>query len=84
MQSILNKLDILQAELSEFDILAFTETWLTPQIDTDELELATYFKPERKHRETGHGGVILYIKETLRYKRRADLEIRGIECIGSN
>ena len=81
VQSILNKLDILQAELSEFDILAFTETWLTPQIDTGDLELATYFKPERKDRETGHGGVILYIKETLRYKRRADLEIRGIECI---
>ena len=30
VQSILNKLDILEAELFEFDILAFTETWLNP------------------------------------------------------
>ena len=28
VQSILNKLDILQAELFEVDILSFTETWL--------------------------------------------------------
>ena len=81
VQSILNKLDILQAELSEFDILAFTETWLSPQTDKADLELATYYRPERKDRDDGHGGVILYVKETLRYKRRADLEIRDIECI---
>ena len=81
VQSILNKLDILQAELSSFDILAFTETWLSQQIDTDDLVLATYSRPERKDRDDNHGGVILYVKETLRFKRRADLEIRGIECI---
>ena len=28
-----------------------------------------------------HGGVILYVKETLFYKRRGDLEIRGVENI---
>ena len=77
----MNKLDILQAELSEFDILAFTETWLSPQTDTADLDLATYYRPERKDRDDGHGGVILYVKETLRYKRKADLEIRDIECI---
>ena len=43
--------------------------------------LATVSRPERKDRDDNHGGVILYVKETLRYKRRADLEIRGIECI---
>ena len=47
VQSILNKLDILQAELSEFDISAFRETWLSPQTDTADLDHATYFRPER-------------------------------------
>ena len=28
-----------------------------------------------------HGGVVLYIRNTLYYRRRADLELRGIECI---
>ena len=33
VQSILSKLDTLHAELYEFDILAFTETWLNPAVD---------------------------------------------------
>ena len=63
VQSILNKPDILQAELSEFDILASTETWLSPQTDTADLDLATYFRPERKDRDDGHGGVIFMSKK---------------------
>ena len=60
VQSIFAKLDILQAELIDFDILAFTETWLNPSVDSDDLSLISYNKPERKDR-TGdsHGGVML-------------------------
>ena len=82
VQSILNKLDILQAELYEFDILALTETWLNQSVDTEDLLFQTFNKPERKDR-TGdsHGGVMLYVKENIYYKRREDLEIRGVENI---
>ncbi|MCG8113035.1 MAG: reverse transcriptase domain-containing protein [Candidatus Thiodiazotropha taylori] len=82
VQSIINKLDVLHAELFEVDILAFTETWLHPGIPDDELMLQSYNKPERKDR-TGdsHGGVIIYIKEGIHYKRRNDLEIRDTENI---
>ena len=45
VQSIYNKLDVLSIELSESDILAFTESWLHPGI----LD-ANYHKPERKDR----------------------------------
>ena len=41
-QSILNKLDILTAELSDFDILAFTETWLHPNISDEELQIQSF------------------------------------------
>ncbi|MCG7870185.1 MAG: hypothetical protein JAY74_27935 [Candidatus Thiodiazotropha taylori] len=65
-----------------FDILAFTETWLSASVDTDDLLLESYNQPERKDRVgDNHGGVILYVKETLFYKRRDDLEIRGVENI---
>ena len=82
VESIVNKLDILQAELFEVDILSFTETWLNPGITTDDLLMQSYNKPERKDR-TGdsRGGIMIYIKEGIYYKRRNDLEIRGIECI---
>ncbi|MES9992837.1 MAG: reverse transcriptase domain-containing protein, partial [Candidatus Thiodiazotropha sp.] len=82
VQSIFSKLEILQAELSDFDILAFTETWLGPSIDTSDLLLHSYNTPERKDRVgDNHGGVMIYVKDSLYYKRRADLEPRNIESI---
>ena len=82
VQSVLNKLDVLQAELFEIDILSFTETWLSPDIATEDLMLRSYNTPERKDRHGDpHGGVIIYVKEGIHYKRRHDLELRGIESI---
>ena len=81
VQSILNKLDVLQAELFEFDILAFSETWLSQSVTSDDLLLQSFNRPERKDRVwDSHGGVMIYVKEGLHYKRREDLEIRDIEC----
>ena len=38
--------------------------------------------PERKDREhDSHGGVMIYVKDCLHYKRRVDLESRNIESI---
>ena len=44
--------------------------------------LQSYNIPERKNR-TGdpHGGVIVYVKNGIFYKRREDLDIRGLECL---
>ena len=82
VQSVLNKLDVLQAELFEIDILSFTETWLSPDIATEDLMLRSYNTPERKDRPGDpHGGVMIYVKEGIHYKRRHDLELRGIESI---
>ena len=82
VQSILSKLDILHAELIDFDILAFTETWLSQSTSTEDLHLDTYCKPERKDRPTdAHGGILVYIKENIHFRRRHDLEPQGIECL---
>ncbi|MCW4344426.1 MAG: reverse transcriptase domain-containing protein [Candidatus Thiodiazotropha endolucinida] len=82
VQSIYTKLEVLQAELIEFDILAFSETWLNHSIDTEDLTLQSYQSPERKDRVgDSHGGVIIYVKEGIHYKRRNDLEIQGLEAI---
>ena len=57
VQSILPKLEILHAELHEFDILAFSETWLNPSIDNEDSMLQQYLTPVRKDREgDAHGG----------------------------
>lgn len=82
VQSLLPKLDILQAEFYGFDLVACTETWLHPAIDNVDLLIPSFNPPERKDRQTDrYGGVILYVKESLHYRRRCDLEPKDTECI---
>ena len=82
VQSIFSKLEVLHTELIDFDILTFSETWLNESIETDDLMLQSFNKPERKDRPgDSHGGVMLYVKEGIHYKRRNDLELRNIESI---
>ena len=82
VQSIVPKLDMILAEFFDFDVLAFTETWLNPNITSDDISLISYHHPERKDRVVdNHGGVIVYIKDSIHYVRRRDLEPNGVECI---
>ena len=82
VQSIFSKLEVLHTELIDFDILSFSETWLNDSIASEDLLLESYNKPERKDRPGDSlGGVMLYVKEGLHYKRRNDLELRNIESV---
>ena len=82
VQSIKSKLDILASELSEFDILAFSETWLSATTPSSDLYLPSFKPPERKDRlGDNYGGVMLYVKQSLYYRRRRDLEPIGLECL---
>ena len=84
VQSIASKLhvDILSTELSDFDILAFPETWLHADIQTSDLHIPEFKPPERKDRARDrHCGVMIYVKDSVFYKRRHDLEPQNLECI---
>ena len=82
MQNLVAKVDILGTELFEFDILAFGETWLNPSVLSQDFHIQTFREPERKDRVgDSHGGVVIYVKENVHYRRRLDLEPRGVECI---
>ena len=82
MQSSIHKLNILSTEVSEFDILAFSETCLHSGVQTIYLFIPDFKPPESKDR-TGdrHGGVVIYLKDSLFYKRRYGLGPRNTECI---
>ena len=78
VQSLASKLDVLHTELFHFNMLAFTETCLA----TSDIRLQSFNSPERKDRVgDSHGGVITYVKDGLHYRRRQDLEPRGIDYI---
>lgn len=69
VQRIYNKFDVIQAELSSFDVLAFSETWLSPSVTDNNLKLSLFHPPERKDRHNhNHGGVLLYVKSSISYK----------------
>ena len=82
VQSIVPKLNVLLTELYEFDILAFSETWLSLVVNHVDLLMQSYQIPEHKDRVgDNHGGVILHVKESIHYTRRNDLEPVGTESI---
>lgn len=59
---------ITQAEILDFDILFFSET---PNTSTKGIEFQHYYPPKRKdRRHDKHDGVLLYINNSLSYKRR--------------
>ena len=82
VQSLLNKIDQIQMELSHFDIIALSETWLSPITDDNDIKLINYQHPFCKDRYTNnYGGVIVYICDNNPCKRRQDLEFQGLESI---
>ena len=82
VQSIRFKIDLLMTEFSQFDIVSFTETWLSDNCPTSDLLFPSFYPPERKDRISDrYGGVMVYVKDSISYVRRNDLEITGVECI---
>ena len=70
------------SEFSYFDVLSFTETWLHSNYESNNLLFPTFRPPERKDRiGDRYGGVILYVKDTIVYNRRLDLEPNRLECL---
>ena len=79
---VINKIDIIQSELSDFDIITLNETWLEETIDTNSLLIEGYQEPFRKDRKTNrYGGVMIYLKNHTPSRRRPDLELDEIECL---
>ena len=81
-QSFAPKIDQLYSDLCSFDVLAFTETWLNNNTSSLEISLPNYQTPFWKDRQTDrHGGVLVYVKDTISARRRYDLEVNDIECV---
>ena len=82
VQSLRHKVDLLFVEFSKFDVILFSETWLDKNNSSTELLFPSFHCPERKDRENEpYGGVIIYIKDSLSYVRRHDLEPDELECV---
>ena len=81
VQSFIHKRDILFAELSEFDIIGFTETWLDDNVTLDLLRFDSYIPFRRDRPGDKHGGILVFVRDNIPAQRRYDLEPNGIECL---
>ena len=72
IRSIRNKLDYIIDNFCDFECLCFTETHLDNYIANADVCLTKDFSiPYRKDR-TNHGGILVYINNSLLHKRRSD------------
>lgn len=82
IQSILPKMDILEAEMQNYDILVFTETWLSPQTSDDDILITNFEPPYRRDRQDRiGGGVAIYTRTGIQSVRRHDLMHGNIEAL---
>ena len=79
VKSILNKVDIIQSELQQFDVISLTETWLDNTISDDEIIFNGLNLFRRDRVNDRHGGVCVFVKRELYAKRRIDLELQNTE-----
>lgn len=82
VQSLLHKVDIIEPELSNFDLISLTETWLNNSILNQDLAFKDFQLPFRRDRiSDSYGGIAVYVKNGIPSKRRNDLELLSIECL---
>ena len=81
VQSVTNKLDLIESELRNFDVICISETWLDDRTSIEDIRIDN-FKLFRHDRPGGHsGGICVYIRNNLFPKRGKDLELLNVECI---
>ena len=81
VQSAVQKIDILESELSNFDFIGLSETWFNPNINSSDINISGFRTSFRKDCSDGHGDVAVYVKNDIPCARRLDFEILNIECI---
>ena len=76
----LDELKILLSQKAEIDIICLCETFLNDEFSNNELHLENY-QLFRKDRNTNGGGLVIYVRESLRVSVREDLQVEGVESM---
>ena len=80
LYSKLDELKILLNQTKEIDIICLCETFLNEEFSNEEVRLENY-QLFRKDRKTNGGGLVIYVKDSLRCFLREDLQVEGVESI---
>jgi hypothetical protein len=81
-QSIRYKLNELEVESEDADLIAISESWLEPNIKSEDIAIPSFHPPIRKDRPTdAHGGVAIFCRENHIIKHRPDLDTLNLEIV---
>ena len=61
IQSLSNKVDIIESELRDFDAICLTETWLDRRTSDDTIKINGFNLYRRDRVGDNHGGICVYI-----------------------
>ena len=82
-RSLLSKLDEMRCTISAAKrpvVFGVSETWLDSSVTNGEVSITSY-DLHRRDRNGKGGGVLVYVPEACRSKRREDLEVSEIEIV---
>ena len=80
-RSIKSKMENLSPVVDSFHVVCFSETHLDADTASNTLLLDGFDEPLRKDRTQHGGGLMVYISNMLKYRRRHDLESPIIETL---
>ena len=81
VQSIANKLDLIESELRSFDVICISETWIDARTSDDDIKIRDFTLFRRDRPGDHYGGICVYVRDNIYSKRRNDLELPNIESI---
>ena len=81
VQSIANKLDVIESEFRSFDVICITESWLDGRTSDEDINIENFKLFRRDRPGDYHGGICVYVRSNIFSMRRNDLELPNLECI---
>ena len=66
---------------ANFDLVCITESWLKDHIDNNSVAISGYNVSRRDRTEAEHGGICLYVKESIRFKILDDMADENFEIL---
>ena len=75
------KLDLIETELRHFDVICIKESWLDQRTSDEDLSLNGYKFFRRDSVGDIHGGICVYVRDSIYSYRRNDTELPTTECV---
>ena len=81
VQSIINKLDLIETELWNFDVISIAEPWLDRRTSDSDLNIKGFNIFRRDRPGDNHRGICIYVRKNIYSFRRNAIELPNIECV---